>query len=76
MVSAKGGAGKTTGAILVAGEYALHGKQVLLIDADGRQNLNEWFSRSELKDNRPVGIDMRPAATKASSSSTSRTQRA
>jgi len=29
LVSGKGGAGKTTAVILVAGEYALHGKQVL-----------------------------------------------
>lgn len=61
LVSGKGGAGKTTAVILVAGEYALHGKQVLLVDADGRQNLNEWWSRSEAKDNRPDGIELRTA---------------
>jgi chromosome partitioning protein len=38
LVSGKGGAGKTTAVILIAGEYALHGKQVLLIDADGRRH--------------------------------------
>ena len=61
LVSGKGGAGKTTAVILIAGEYALHGKQVPLIDADGRQNLNEWWSRSEAKDNRPDGIELRTA---------------
>ncbi|NVP57749.1 ParA family protein [Mycoplana rhizolycopersici] len=66
MVSGKGGAGKTTAVILIAGEYALQGKQVLLIDADGRQNLNEWWSRSEAKDNRPDGIELRTAASNAS----------
>lgn len=66
LVSGKGGAGKTTAVILVAGEYALHGKQVLLVDADGRQNLNEWWSRSEAKDNRPDGIELRTAVTNAS----------
>lgn len=65
-VSGKGGAGKTTAVILVAGEYALQGRQVLLIDADGRRNLNEWWSRSEAKDNRPENIELRPAATNAS----------
>jgi chromosome partitioning protein len=65
-VSGKGGAGKTTAVILVAGEYALQGKQVLLVDADGRQNLNEWWSRSEAKNNRPEGIELRTAASNAS----------
>ncbi|WP_064697171.1 ParA family protein [Rhizobium aegyptiacum] len=61
-VSGKGGAGKTTAVILVAGEYALRGKRVLLIDADGRQNLQEWWKRCAAKDNLPEGIELVTAA--------------
>ncbi|RUY04157.1 ParA family protein [Mesorhizobium sp. M2A.F.Ca.ET.040.01.1.1] len=61
-VSGKGGAGKTTAVILIAGEYALQGRRVLLIDADGRQNLHEWWKRCEAKDNMPDGIDLVTAA--------------
>ncbi|MEY9323440.1 ParA family protein [Sinorhizobium fredii] len=61
-VSGKGGAGKTTAVILVAGEYALRGKRVLLIDADGRQNLQEWWKRCAAKDNLFDGIELVTAA--------------
>ncbi|MCW1413386.1 ParA family protein [Rhizobium sp. 1AS11] len=61
-VSGKGGAGKTTAVILIAGEYALQGKRVLLIDADGRQNLQEWWKRCEAKDNLADNIDLITAA--------------
>ena len=64
-VSGKGGAGKTTAVILLAGEYALEGKSVLLIDADGRQNLSTWFQRSIDKDNQPDGITLVTAAQDA-----------
>ncbi len=57
-VSGKGGAGKTTIVMLVAGEYALRGKRVLLIDADARQNLYEWWKRCQQKDNAPEGIEI------------------
>ena len=65
-VSGKGGAGKTTAVILLAGELALQDKRVLLIDADGRQNLREWWKRSSDKDNQPVGIDLVTAARQQS----------
>jgi chromosome partitioning protein len=63
VVSSKGGAGKTTVAILLAGEYALRGNSVLLIDADNRQNLSEWWKLSEEKDNVPANIDLVAAST-------------
>lgn len=56
VVSGKGGAGKTTIVMLIAGEYALQGKRVLLVDADARQNLYEWWKRCEAKGNTPEGI--------------------
>ena len=61
-VSGKGGAGKTTAVILIAGEYALQGKRVLLIDADSRQNLQEWLKRCEAKGNLPENIELITAA--------------
>ncbi|MCF1450163.1 ParA family protein [Agrobacterium vitis] len=57
-VSGKGGAGKTTAVILLAGEYALAGKRVLLIDADGRQNLREWWRLCEANKNLPENIEL------------------
>lgn len=63
VVSSKGGAGKTTVAILLAGEYALRGKRVLMIDADNRQNLSEWWKLSHDKDNVPANIDLVAAST-------------
>ena len=57
-VSGKGGAGKTTAIILTAGELALQGKRVLLIDADARQNLAEWWKRCDAKDNVPESITL------------------
>lgn len=57
-VSGKGGAGKTTAIILTAGELALQGRRVLLVDADARQNLAEWWKRCEAKDNVPDSITL------------------
>lgn len=57
-VSGKGGAGKTTAIILTAGELALQGRRVLLIDADARQNLAEWWKRCEAKDNLPDSVTL------------------
>lgn len=60
-VSGKGGAGKTTTVILTAGEFALQGRRVLLIDADPRQNLAEWWKRCEAKDNVPESMNLKSA---------------
>lgn len=65
-ISGKGGAGKTTVIILVAGEYAIQGKKILLIDADPRQNLAEWWKRCEAKDNLPANVELHSAATQRS----------
>lgn len=60
-VSGKGGAGKTTTIILTAGEFALQGRRVLLIDTDPRQNLAEWWKRCEAKGNLPESIGLMSA---------------
>lgn len=62
VVNGKGGAGKTTAAILLAGEYALEGKQVLIVDADGGQNIGLWWTLSEQKGNLPANITVEFAA--------------
>jgi chromosome partitioning protein len=65
-VSNKGGAGKTTLVTLLAGEYALRGERVLLIDADNRQNLSGWWRLCAEKGNMPVQIDVSVASTQRS----------
>ncbi|AJD44148.1 ParA family protein [Rhizobium sp. SEMIA 4085] len=62
-VSSKGGAGKTTLVTLIAGEYALRGGRVLLIDADGRLNLTGWWKLCHSKENVPENIDVVIAAS-------------
>ncbi|WP_082652801.1 ParA family protein [Aureimonas sp. AU12] len=41
-VSSKGGVGKTTGAVILAGELALAGKTVAMVDADPNEPLVAW----------------------------------
>lgn len=40
--SPKGGAGKTTAAVIVASELALRGASVTVIDADENTNVVDW----------------------------------
>ncbi|MBY3101291.1 ParA family protein [Rhizobium laguerreae] len=65
-VSNKGGAGKTTLVTLLAGEYALRGERVLLIDADNRQNLSGWWRLCTEKDNVPENMEVTIASTQRS----------
>ncbi len=62
-ISSKGGSGKTTIAILLAGEWALKGKNVLLIENDPKANLAEWWKRSSEAGNVPDGIAFETALT-------------
>lgn len=64
-VSGKGGAGKTTAAIMVAGEYDANKKRTLMIDTDARQNLTEWWTVSEKKGNIPANMNVRAAVRSA-----------
>ncbi|CDZ55596.1 ParA family protein [Neorhizobium galegae] len=66
VVSNKGGAGKTTLVTLLAGEYALRGERVLLIDADNRQNLSGWWRLCAEKDNVPENMEVTIASTQRS----------
>ena len=55
-ISDKGGVGKTAAAILLAGEYALQGKSVLVLDADSTARISRWYEVCRESDNEPDGI--------------------
>lgn len=57
-INGKGGAGKTTALMNIAGEYALRGRLVALLDVDPRNNLMKWWSDCHQKGNEAEGIDV------------------
>jgi chromosome partitioning protein len=57
-INAKGGAGKTTALMNLAGEYALRGSCVAMIDLDARNNLMKWWTDCQDKDADPNGIQV------------------
>lgn len=57
-INGKGGAGKTTALMNIAGEYALRGGRVAMIDMDGRNNLMKWWTDCQAKDAQPEGIEV------------------
>ncbi|WP_353646769.1 ParA family protein [Mesorhizobium sp. WSM2239] len=57
-INGKGGAGKTTALMNIAGEYALHGWRVAMIDLDARNNLMKWWTDCHSKDAQPEGIEV------------------
>jgi len=57
-INGKGGAGKTTALMNIAGEYALRGRHVAMIDMDARNNLMKWWTDSQEKDSQPEGIEV------------------
>ena len=57
MVSSKGGVGKTTAALIIGGEIASTGRDVILIDADPNQPLVAWAGRPGKPNNIQVIID-------------------
>lgn len=65
-INGKGGAGKTTALMNIAGEYALRGGSVAMLDIDPRSNLMKWWSDCHDKGNQAEGIDVYgPKAGKA-----------
>lgn len=57
-INGKGGAGKTTALMNIAGEYALRGSRIAMIDMDARSNLAKWWSDCREKDAQAEGIDV------------------
>jgi chromosome partitioning protein len=57
-INGKGGAGKTTALMNIAGEYALRGGSVAMIDMDARNNLMKWWMDCQEKDAQPEGIEI------------------
>jgi chromosome partitioning protein len=57
-INGKGGAGKTTTLMNIAGEYALRGGAVAMLDIDPRNNLMKWWSDCHSKSHQAEGIDV------------------
>lgn len=56
-VSSKGGVGKTTGSVVLAGELLQSGRRVILIDADPNKPLLAWQSLQALPDGLSIIAD-------------------
>jgi chromosome partitioning protein len=57
-INGKGGAGKTTALMNIAGEYALRQNSVAMLDLDPRNNLLKWWADCRDKQSQPEGIDV------------------
>ena len=54
----KGGSGKTTVAIILAGEFAKHGYAAAIVDADPQGSSYQWHASSVARGIPPNGIDL------------------
>ena len=82
--SPKGGAGKSTSAVILVTELALKGAGVTIIDADPNKPVSQWAKRAGCPDSLTVVADISestltrskvPPAKRPSSSSTSKGRR-
>lgn len=58
----KGGSGKTTVAIILAGEFAKHGYSTAIVDADPQGSSYQWHASSIARGLSPDGVDLVRAA--------------
>ncbi len=58
----KGGSGKTTVAIILAGEFAKHGYSTAIVDADPQGSSYQWHASSVARGLNPDGVDLVRAA--------------
>lgn len=54
----KGGSGKTTVAIILAGEFAKHGYSAAIVDADPQGSSYQWHASSVARGVSPQGVDL------------------
>ncbi|RVP06955.1 ParA family protein [Sinorhizobium meliloti] len=57
LVSSKGGVGKTTSGVVLAGEFAAAGRNVVLIDADPNRPLEAWSRLRPLSSQLRIMVD-------------------
>ena len=58
----KGGSGKTTVSIILAGEFAKHGYSTAIVDADPQGSSYQWHASSVARGLSPDGVDLVRAA--------------
>ena len=63
LITAKGGSGKSTIAILLADALAANGRHVLLVDADPQGSVSQWYKTAAARGDRPANIDVARATS-------------